>query len=245
MARGVQNLSLNSKKGKRMKCREILQGLKVLYIEDESQIREMLKEVLEDDFALFDTAENGKEGWEKFQKGSYDCIITDIEMEQMDGLTLAQKIRQKSDIPIILLTAYSEKERLFRAIDVGVNKYLVKPFTPEKLLETVCEIFTKKLERENIVNLGQGYLYDSSNASILYAGNIINLTKKEKAFLDLLLKNRDHIVSFVEIEKSVWQEGEFSENALRTLVKRLRKKIYKELIVNYSGLGYKINLDLS
>ncbi len=228
-----------------MKCEEILRGLKVLYVEDEPQIRQMLKEVLEEDFSVFDTAQNGVEGWKKFQENSYDCVITDIEMEQMDGLSLAQNIRQRSDIPIILLTAYSEKERLFKAIDVGVNKYLVKPFTPEKLLETVCEIFARKLEKESIIDLGRGFLYDGSNAAVMHEGEIINLTKKEKAFLDLLLKNRDHIVSFVEIEKNVWQEGEFSENALRTLVKRLRKKLYKELIANYSGLGYKINLQLT
>ena len=225
-----------------MRCEEILKGLKVLYVEDESTIREMLKEVLEEDFLAFETASNGEEAWEKFQKDKFDCIITDIEMEKMDGLSLAQKIRQRSDIPIILLTAYSEKERLLKAIDVGVNKYLVKPFTPEKLLQTVCDIFIQKLQRENIVDLGRGFLYDKKNATVIYENKKIHLTRKEKAFLDLLLQNQDHIVSFMEIEENVWEEGEFSENALRTLVKRLRKKLYKELILNYSGVGYKINL---
>ncbi len=225
-----------------MECKEILKRLKILYIEDEAQIRQLLKEVLEEEFLVFDTAKDGEEGWQKFQQKRYDCVITDIEMEGMDGLSLAQKIRQISDIPIILLTAYSEKERLFKAIDVGVNKYLVKPFTPEKLLQVICELFMQKLQRESIIDLGKGFLYDKKNATVLYESKNIHLTKKEKAFLDLLLHNQDHIVSFLEIEENVWQDGEFSENALRTLVKRLRKKLYKELIENYSGLGYKINL---
>ncbi|BCD62945.1 hypothetical protein NitYY0826_C1833 [Nitratiruptor sp. YY08-26] len=227
-----------------MDCVSILKNLDVLYIEDENQIRQMMKEVLQEDFHSFDTAADGKEGLGKFQQKHFDCVVTDIEMEGMDGLTLAQKIKEiDEDVVVILLTAYSEKERLFKAIDIGVNKYLVKPFTPEKLLQAICDIFSKKLAKEHIVDFGNGYLYNPQTAQVKKEDEVIKLTKKEKLFLDLLLENRDHIVSFQEIETHVWEEGEFSENALRTLVKRLRKKLFKELIVNYSGLGYKINLN--
>ncbi len=226
-----------------MDCETILKSLDLLYVEDEEQIRQMMQEVLQEDFRSFDTAANGIEGLHKVSSKRYDCIVTDIEMEGMDGLALAKKIKEKDEsIVVILLTAYSEKERLFKAIDIGVNKYLVKPFTPEKLLQTICEIFSKRLQKEQVIALGRAFLYEPQRAVVKREGEEIKLTKKEKLFLDLLLQNRDRIVSFAEIENSVWAEGEFSENALRTLVKRLRKKLYKELILSHSGLGYKINL---
>ncbi len=226
-----------------MACEDILKNLSILYVEDEEEIRNLLADVLHDEFRKFETAKNGVEGFEKFQKEDFDCLITDIEMEHMDGLTLAQKVREIDDeVPIILLTAYSEKERLFRAIDIGVTKYLVKPFTPDKLLEVVCEIFQKEFKKRAIYDLGEGFLYDIHKGELKKEGESIPLTKKEKLFLDLLLKNHDRVVTFSEIEKGVWEGVDFSENALRTLVKRVRKKIYKELIKNFSGLGYKINL---
>ncbi|MRI59076.1 MAG: DNA-binding response regulator [Epsilonproteobacteria bacterium] len=226
-----------------MGCQEILKNVSILYVEDEEDIRNLLADVLKDEFKRFDTARNGEEGLKKFYQGEYDCLITDIEMERMDGLTLAQQVRDKEDsIPIILLTAYSEKERLFRAIDIGVTKYLVKPFTPDKLLEVVCEIFQKEFKKRHIYDLGEGFLYDRDKGELKSKEETVSLTKKEKLFLDLLLKYKDRVVGFDEIEKEVWDGVDFSENALRTLVKRVRKKTYKDLIKNYSGLGYKINL---
>ena len=227
-----------------MECNNITQHLNVLYVEDEESIREMMAEVLADEFASFETAADGIEGLQKFKEKSYDLVITDIEMPNMGGLDLAQKIRQiKEDIPIILLTAYSEKEKLFKAIDIGVTKYLVKPFTPDKLLETICEIVAKRQKKDEVIPLKSDIIYYKAKAQIEKNNQIIQLTKKEKKFLDLLLANKTRVVSFDEIERSVWGDGDFSDNALRTLVKRLRKKLTKDLIRNYSGLGYKINLD--
>ncbi|NPA03544.1 MAG: response regulator transcription factor [Epsilonproteobacteria bacterium] len=226
-----------------LSCNNILKNLSVLYVEDEQDIRTLLQEVLKDEFSSFDTAKDGEEGLRKFFDKKYDCVITDIEMEDIDGLTLAEKIRDHNDtIPIILLTAYSEKERLFRAIDVGVNKYLVKPFTPDKLLEVICDIFKKRLERKEHIDLGKGLLYNIYRGELKKNGEFITLTKKEKLFLDLLIEHKDRVVTFSEIDDYVWGGEDFSENALRTLVKRVRKKSYKELIKNFSGVGYKLNL---
>lgn len=229
-----------------MECDNITQHLNVLYVEDEENIRQMMGQILADEFASFDTAANGVEGLKNFKEKKYDLVITDIEMPYMGGLELAHQIRQiKEDIPIVLLTAYSEKEKLFKAIDIGVTKYLVKPFTPDKLLEIICEIFAKRLKKDEVVFLRRNIVYYKEKAQILKDDHFIQLTKKEKKFLDLLLANRQRVVSFEEIERSVWSDGDFSDNALRTLVKRLRKKLTKDLIRNYSGLGYKINLDNS
>ncbi len=221
-----------------MRCEEVVKNLKILYVEDEDEIRELMQDVLGEDFALFETAKDGQEGLAKFIEGSFDCVITDIQMPGMDGLELAQRVKKIKNVPVILLTAYSEKERLFKAIDVGVSKYLVKPFTPEKLLDVLCEIF----EQKDQILLGKDLLYRKSKGEIKRGEEINKLTKKEKILLDLLLESPERIVSNEEIEEAVWPQGDFSQDALRTLVKRLRKKTDKDLIENYSGLGYKIRL---
>ncbi len=224
-----------------MGCEEVIKHLKVLYVEDEGKIRELMQEVLAEDFSLFETAADGQEGLAKFIKRDFDCVITDIQMPGIDGLEFAQRVKKIKDVPIIVLTAYSEKERLFKAIDIGVHKYLVKPFTPEKLLKVLCEIFRQK---EQIV-LGEELLYFKSKGEIKRGEEINKLTKKEKILFDLLLESPEKIIGIEEIKEAVWPQGDFSQNALRTLIKRLRKKTDKALIQNFSGLGYKIILSKS
>ena len=223
-------------------CESILKDLSILYVEDEDDIREMLKDVLKDDFKKFVTAKNGEEGLQKFKELKFDIVITDIEMPKMDGLTLAQNIKKISkDTPVILLTAYSEKERLFKAIDVGVTKYLVKPFTPEKLLDVICEIAKTHLEMDKRIKLTQNLYYDKRKKEVFdESGNPVALTKKELQFLELLIKNRDRVVTIEEIENVIWNDEAFTEAALRALVKRVRQKTSKDLIKNYPGMGYKL-----
>jgi len=225
-----------------MSCEEILKGLSILYVEDEDDIREMLKDVTMDEFKRFITAKDGIEGLQKFKENGFDIVITDIEMPKMDGLSLAEEIKKISkQIPVILLTAYSEKERLFKAIDVGVVKYLVKPFTPDKLLDVICEIAKKHLEIDKKIELLPNIYYDKSKKEVFTKdGKPINLTKKELQFLELLIKNRDRVVTIKEIESEIWHDVGFSEAALRALVKRVRQKTSKDLIKNYPGIGYKL-----
>ena len=223
-------------------CEHILKTLNVLYVEDEEDIREMLKEVLEDDFALFDTAKDGVEGLNRFRQKEYDIVITDIEMPRLGGMDFAKKVKEMSSAtPVILLTAYSQKERLFKAIDIGINKYLVKPFTPEKLLEAICEVVKKF--RKNY-RLDADMVYNFETKEVVMGHKRERLTKKEALFLELLLQNPQKVVSIEEIKEGVWG-GDFSEDALRALVKRVRKKTKKELIENYPSHGYKINLPAS
>ncbi|NPA83854.1 MAG: response regulator transcription factor [Epsilonproteobacteria bacterium] len=224
-----------------MECKELLKQISILYVEDEEAIRNLLQEVFEDEFYRFDVAEDGIEGLKKFQRGQYDIIITDIEMPRLGGLDLAEAIRKRSrQIPIVLLTAYSEKERLFRAIDIGVTKYLLKPFTPEKLLQVLCAIARERSGSR--IDLGRGLVYDMGTKEIVGPSGCVRLTRKEANLLELLLRNSDRIVTLKEIEGTLWPDGSYSDDALRALVKRVRKKSYKELIKNFAALGYKIEL---
>ena len=176
-----------------MECSQILKNLKILYVEDEDPIRELMQEVLADEFERFETAKDGIEGLQKFGQSNFDMVITDIEMPRLGGLELAARIKKLSrTTPVVLLTAYSEKERLFKAIDAGVAKYLIKPFTPDKLLQVVCDLAKERCDLK--VLLKDDIFYDYATKTIHRGEEIVKLTKKEAAFLELLLQFSDRIV---------------------------------------------------
>ena len=119
---------------------EFLKTLRVLYVEDEEEIRTMLATFLARRFAQVDVAENGKVGLEMFEKNSYDIVITDVKMPFMDGLEMAKQIKKlKEDMPVIVVTAFSEVDYLLKAIDIGVNSYVKKPIETNLLLEAISK----------------------------------------------------------------------------------------------------------
>jgi len=218
----------------------MLNNLNVLFVEDEDRIRISLKETIGDEFKSFTTACDGLDGLKKFSNIHFDLIISDITMPKMNGLEMIAEIKRKSkDIPIILLSAYSDKEKLLQAIDIGVTKYLIKPIDPEELLDTISKIIQDN-EYKNIIELKKPYFFDL-NKNLLYCEDKnIKLTKKELLFVTLLIKNRDKITSKEEIKNSIWNDKETDDTLLRTLVKRIRVKTDKDLIENFPTIGYKI-----
>ncbi|BAF70725.1 response regulator transcription factor [Nitratiruptor sp. SB155-2] len=227
-----------------MVCESLLKGVKALYIEDEETIRNLMKEIFSGVFQRFDVAANLNEAKKLQEEHKYDLIISDIELgEKRDGLDFVHNVKEKDEqTVVVMLTAYSEKERLLKAIDAGVSRYLIKPVDPEELKRNICELLEKKYAKK-VYDLGQGFQYIASEAKIVHNNNVSKLTKKEKKLLDLLLDHAGQIVPIQTIEETIWEDEECSNNALRTLVKRVRQKTYKELIKNYSGLGYSIEFN--
>jgi DNA-binding response OmpR family regulator len=218
----------------------MIKNLRVLFVEDEESIRVSLKETIGDEFKSFTTANNGLDGLEKFSNHKYDLLISDISMPKMNGLEMISKIKKISkNIPIILLSAYSDKDKLLQAIDIGVTKYLIKPIDPEELLETISKI-TDQNDFQNIIELKKPYFFNL-NKNVLYNGNKnIKLTKKELLFVTLLINNRDKITLKEEIKEHIWNNKDADDTLLRTLVKRIRVKTDKDLIENFPAIGYKI-----
>ena len=111
---------------------KILKTLKILIVEDEKKLASLLKESILDSFFKVIIAKDGDEGLKKYNSFKPDIIITDIMMPFCDGLEMTQKIKELDEnIPIIVLSAHSDKEKLLKAIDLGINKYFIKPFDPE------------------------------------------------------------------------------------------------------------------
>ncbi len=164
-------------------------------------------------------------------------VISDISMPVMNGLDMVRKMREiQPDIPIILLSAYSDKEKLLQAIEIGISKYMIKPLDPEELLK-LAEVVVHK---EFLVVLQDGYMFDLQKMILYHRENHVSLTKKELHFVTLLAKSAGELVTKEELKSALWRSSEADDTLLRTLVKRFRDKTSKHLVDNCQGLGYKI-----
>ena len=165
-------------------------------------------------------------------------------MPIVDGLDMAKSIKELSkDTPIIVLSAYSEKERLLRAIDIGIDKYLIKPVDVEELLRIIDLIKDEKIDSNQIIQINEHYKFNKVKRVLIKDDKEITLTKKELAFMSLLIKQAGALVLHEDIKKSIWTSQSVSDTAIRTFIKRVRDKVGgDELIKNVPGLGYKINI---
>lgn len=219
-----------------------LSKLTVLFVEDEEYLREALHKVMADEFAKCILARDGEDGLKKFKKYKPDIVITDIMMPIMDGLSMAKEIKNLSkQTPIVIFSAFSEKEKLLEAIDVGIDKYLIKPIDPDELLKTLHLLSKELFDENDLVELGSGYQFDKNRRVLVKEGETIFLTKKELLFISILVKNLGVFVLHDEIKKHVWTNKKVTDSAIRTFIKRVREKTDKDFIKNIPGLGYKIN----
>ncbi|EEF14779.1 response regulator receiver domain protein [Campylobacter rectus RM3267] len=217
--------------------------LTLLLVEDEDSIRESMQEVFSGMFQKVISASNGDEGLKKFKKFSPDIVIADIMMPIMDGLEMSKQIKEVSkNTPVIILSAYSEKERLLKAIDVGIDKYVIKPIDMDELFVVLEQIVKTKIIGADIIEISGGYSFNQTKKVLVKNGVEIALTKKELAFISLLVKRIGTLVLTEEIRNVVWFGEKVNDPAVRTFIKRIRDKVGAGLIKNSPGLGYKIEL---
>ncbi len=220
---------------------KVLKGLKVLLVEDEDKLASLLKNAIGDSFYSFTLAKDGQEGLDKFLSITPDIIITDIMMPNLTGLEMAKEIRKVDEnIPIIILSAFSESDKFLDAIDIGVVKYFIKPFDPDELLDYI-ESVGEKLGSK-LIKLCDGFTFNLTTKSLYKNSRYVSLSKNESKFVQLLLEYSDDskIVDEVIIKKSLWENEEVSSERLRTFIRRLRTKTSKDLVLNIKGQGYQI-----
>ncbi|MCP4970794.1 MAG: response regulator transcription factor [Arcobacter sp.] len=215
----------------------------MLFVEDEINIAKFIKDALSDYFFSFTIATNGEEGLKKFKKINPDIVITDIMMPKLDGLEMTKKIKNiNENIPIVVISAFSDKEKLLKAIDLGITKYFIKPFDPEEVLEYLT-FLAKKLNKHRIVCINKHFSFDNNTKNLFEDNKLVNITKREKEFISLLLENKNDIVDPNTIKSSLWKNENVTNERLRTFIKRLRVKTSKELIKNIASQGYLISND--
>ncbi|MCT7553002.1 response regulator transcription factor [Aliarcobacter butzleri] len=217
-----------------------MKTLKVLIVEDEIKLANLIKASIKELFFKVNIAKDGIEGLKKFQSFKPDIIISDITMPNLDGLEMCQKIREESNIPIVILSAYSQKEKLLKAIDLGINKYFIKPFDIEEFLEYLKNL-SKNIKKIKTYKLKDNFVFDNNSVCLYKDEILINLTKREREFLNILIKNKNSLVKKEDIKTLLWNE-DVSDERLRTFIKRLRLKTSKDLVENVSSQGYLISV---
>ena len=216
---------------------------KILIIEDEKKIRRFLQLELEHEGYSVYTAEDGAEGFEKFQKDYYDLILLDLMLPKLSGEEVCRKIREVSEIPIIILTAKDQILNKVELLDMGADDYLTKPFEVEELFARIRVALRNKKNFENKNFIAYGSLKLDTKGKKLYKNDEeIYLTKKEYNLFYLLLVNKKIVISREKILEEVWgfdYEGE--EKIVDVYINSLRKKIDSDdekYIHTARGFGY-------
>lgn len=217
-----------------------MKNLKVLIVEDEIDLANLIKSSIKELFFKVVIAKDGLEAIKKFDSFKPDIIISDIMMPNLNGLEMSKKIKERySETPIVILSAHSHKEMLLEAINLGISKYFIKPFDIEEFIEYLKEL-SKKINKNKSIKLKDNFVFDFNNLSLYQNDILVNLTKRERQFLALLIENKNSYVTTFDIKKTLWENEIVSDERLRTFIKRLRAKTSKELIENVSSCGYMV-----
>jgi len=224
--------------------KDLLNNFTILYVEDDDAVRANAVEYLKRVCKKVLEAPNGKDAIAVWKEHKPDIIITDISMPKLNGLDMASYIRaHDKDVQIIVATAYSDTEYLMQAVELQLVKYIIKPITKDKLisaLEKSIELIEDK-SKFNLM-LSESCSYNAFEKIIIDDAKEIKLTKNETLFLDLLAHHHTRVVKYEEIEDAIWAYEGMSQDAIRSLVRGLRKKVPDSAIENISGSGYRLNI---
>ncbi|UFH60017.1 response regulator transcription factor [Sulfurovum mangrovi] len=219
---------------------EKLQPLTVIIAEDDESTLKWLVKILSIYFKEVRGASNAIDALALFESSPSDVVISDIQMPQVDGLNFLQKIISIAPETLcIVMTAFTSPEYLNRAIRAGVGFYLKKPIDVDELLVAVASNIARG--ESPLQPIGNHYYYDGKRKVVEKESEIIKLTRKEIALLELLLQHKHATVSIEQIEHSVWEEPA-SSDAIRMVIAGIRKKLYPEVIENIKGVGYRLNI---
>ena len=223
--------------------KDILKNFRVLYVEDDDAVRKSAIEYLRRVCKEVYEAKDGKEAITVWKDVKPDIIITDISMPRLNGIDMASYIRaHDKDVQIIIATAYSDTEYLLKAVELQLVKYIIKPITKEKLndaLEKSMQLIEDKSKFN--LELSSTCRYNAFEKIIYNNDKKIKLTKNETLFLDLLAHHHTRVVKYEGIESAIWAYEGMSQDAIRSLVRGLRKKVPDGVVENISGSGYRLN----
>jgi DNA-binding response OmpR family regulator len=222
---------------------------KLLLVEDDENLSLVIKDYLALEGYSVTVCGNGNEGWDKYISESHDLCILDIMMPELDGFTLAEKIRQQNDkIPILFLTAKTAQEDKIRGFKIGADDYIVKPFNIEELLLRI-EVFLKRINvktnSKNLYIIGN-YKFDFPNLTLEDEKNSQKLTRREAEILKLLVQNMNKLVKRDDILMQLWGNNDyFLGRSLDVFVSKLRRYLGNDKsikITNYHSVGFKLEI---
>lgn len=225
---------------------KILKNLNILYIEDEVSIKENVKKTLELFCNNVYDEENIEDAKKTLEKNRIDIIISDINLPDISGIDFIKELRKiDKTIPIIILSAYTDKNYLLEATKLKLVDYLTKPVDFKSLNSALNNCVDEILDNSRyVISFKNNIQYNVLHKKLIDFSNNeeIALTSKELTLLDLLIKNSNRVLSTDELKTTIWEdEFEATDSALKNLLNKLRKKVGKESIINISSVGYRLD----
>lgn len=214
--------------------------IKILVVDDEYLIRNVIKEYCQNEGYKVDEAANGEEAIDKVYENEYDLIIMDIMMPDMDGYEASKEIKDIKDIPIIMLSARTEEEDKLNGFNIGIDDYVTKPFSPKELMARIKAV-TKRNSKESIIKL-DNIILNNNTREVTIDGKMVELTHTQFELLYLFLSNPNLVLTREDIINKIFGfDYEASDRTIDAHIKLLRNKLgkYKNYIKTIRKVGYK------
>ena len=220
----------------------------ILIVDDEAKIIEVLREYAEFENFSVDSASNGMEAVQKCNENKYDLVIMDVMMPKLDGFSAVKEIRKTSDVPVIMLSARGEEYDKLFGFELGVDDYVVKPFSPKEVMARVAAVLKRRNSalqaKKRMVYKFEGLEVDMEGRNVYVDGEKAELTPKEYELLFYMVKNKGKALSRETLLKDVWAfEFVGEDRTIDTHIKMLRSNLkqYRKFIITLRGHGYKFD----
>ncbi|WP_144508722.1 response regulator transcription factor [Bacillus mycoides] len=216
---------------------------RILVIEDDQEIQELIKQFLMTQKYIVETASDGFEGMKQFNKQQFDLILLDVMMPSLNGFDVAKMIRTHSKVPIIMLTAMEEEQDQIKGFDHGADDYITKPFSFHVLIRRVEAVLKRSYDHRKGNQFVFKEIQVDGDAYKAYVNKVeIPLTTKEFEILYLLLQNGKKVLTREQIVEKVWgYEYVGDTRNIDTHIKNIRKKLNLSYIKTIKGIGYQID----
>lgn len=215
---------------------------KILIVDDEEKIREVVREYALLNGYEVDEAKDGQEALECVQKENYDCVILDIMMPKLDGFSACKQIKKTKNTPVIMLSARQEEYDKLFCFDLGVDDYVIKPFSPKELMARIKVVIERYSGAKKPILTFDGLTIDVEGRVVYVNQKRANLTPKEFELLLYLIKNKNIALSRVRLLEEVWNYDYCGDDrTVDTHIKMLRHNLqeYRHMVVTVRGMGYK------
>jgi len=221
---------------------------KILIVDDEVNIRKVVREYAEFEGYEVEEAEDGMQAIEIIKKKDFDLIILDIMMPRLDGFSSCKEIKKHKDIPVIMLSARGEEYDKLFGFEIGIDDYVVKPFSPKELMARVKAVIRRNSPEQKVEEKYEfeGLVIDVLGRVVYVNEERISMTPKEYDLLFYLVKNKNLALSRDKLLEDVWGYDFFGDDrTVDTHIKMLRNSLgeYRKFIVTLRGMGYKFEAD--
>ena len=219
---------------------------KVLIVDDEQGIRELVAKYCTLEGFSYDEAEDGLEAIQKVKQGSYDIVIMDVMMPELDGFSAVREIRKFSTLPVIMLSARTETYDKIHGLEIGADDYIGKPFSPKELMLRINAVMNRVNNPKTNVEIYENQLLrvDFTARKVAVEGVQVDLSPKEYELLFFMVKNRGIALSREKLLNEVWGYDFYGDDrTLDTHIKLLRKSLgnASQYIVTLRGMGYRFD----